>query len=67
MLDKEIEFFKRHKEELKAAYPGKFIAIKGRNVLGAYDSHQEAYNETIKEHPVGTFIIENLSSLLKPN
>jgi len=67
MLDKEIEFFKRHKEELKLVYHGKYIVIKGRNVLGAYNSHQEAYNETIKDHAVGTFIIENLSAILKPN
>jgi len=61
MLDKENEFFKRHKEELKIKYPGKFIVIKARNLIGVYDSHQQAYTETVKDHSVGTFLIEKLS------
>ncbi len=58
MFDEESEFFKGHQAELVRQYGGKFIVIKGREVLGAYDSTVEALKITTKAHELGTFMIQ---------
>lgn len=59
MLNKEFEYYKRHQEELVPKYNGKFIAIMGEQVMGAFDSELEAYAEMKKTHVVGTFLIQH--------
>ena len=58
MLDDQIKFYRRKKEKFFKLYAGKYIVIKNFTVIGAYDSHTEAYSETVKSHQVGTFIIK---------
>jgi hypothetical protein len=59
MLDKEIRYYKEQRNKLIDLYDGKYIVIKTAKVIGVYDTHIDAYNETIKGHDVGTFIIKN--------
>ncbi len=42
-------------------YDGKFIAIKGGSVLGAYDDELTAVEETQKSHKLGTFLVQKVS------
>jgi hypothetical protein len=58
MLDQEFKYFTEHKAELFAQYPGKFIAIVGNDIVGVYDSENEAFIETSKTHALGTFLIK---------
>jgi len=58
MLDKEFKFYLKEHEELVKKYEGKFVVIKGENVIGVYDSEKEAYEETIKDNKLGTFLIQ---------
>jgi hypothetical protein len=58
MLEQEFKYFLDHKSELIAKYPGKFIVIVGDKVIGAFDSEIEAYNESLKGHKIGTFLIQ---------
>lgn len=58
MLEKEFQYFLAHHTELLAQYANKYVVIKSDNVLGAYDSQLEAYNESKKNHEVGTFLIQ---------
>lgn len=58
MLEQEFKYFLDHKTELIAKYPGKFIVIVGGKVVGAYESEIEAYNESLKSHKIGTFLIQ---------
>ena len=58
MLDREFNYFLAHQQELVGQYPGKFIVIKGDEVVGAYNSEIEAYREAQKNHELGTFLIQ---------
>ena len=58
MLAKEYKYFEKNKKELVKKYRGKFIVIKNEQILGAYNTEKGAYDSTIKEHAVGTFLIQ---------
>ncbi len=59
-LSKEFEFYKSHQNELVKKYKHKFIVIKDKAVIGAYNSYEEAVTESIKEHELGTFLIQKV-------
>lgn len=58
MKDKNLQFFKDNKAELVNNFTNKFIVIANSEVIGSYDSEEEAYFQTIKTHDLGTFIIQ---------
>lgn len=58
MLDEEYKYFEKNKEDLLKKHENKFIVIKKSQVIGAYDTEKEAYEETVKNHEVGTFLIQ---------
>ena len=57
-LDKEFNYYLQNQEEFVEKYRGKFIVIKGKEVLGVYDSDIEAVRETTKHHELGTFLVQ---------
>ncbi len=60
MLEKEFQYYKAHQKELVDKYEGKFIVIKGEQVIGVYESEIEAYEETKKIEELGTFLIQQV-------
>lgn len=58
MLHEEFTYFIEHQSELVKTYNGKYIVIKGQQVIGEYDTVWAAYIESQKEHPLGTFLIQ---------
>ena len=60
-LSDQFTFYLKKQESLVEEYNGKIIVIKNCNVLGAYDTHLDAFTETIKTHARGTFIIQRVS------
>ena len=59
-LKPEFDYYRQHQAELVRQYNGKFIVIKNRSVLGAYDSQQRAVSETRKQHELGTFLVQKV-------
>ena len=57
-LDKEYKYFEKTRATLLQQYRGKFIVIKGEQVIGSYDSEAQAYAETIKKNELGSFLIQ---------
>jgi hypothetical protein len=57
-LEKEFQFYLENQENLHKEYPGKFLVIKDRQVLGVYDDPTTAFTETSAEHKPGTFIVQ---------
>lgn len=57
-LQKELDYFIAHQDELVRQYDNKVLVIKDQQVIGAYDSHLQAYLEAQKEHTLGTFMIQ---------
>lgn len=58
MLEKEFQFYLNNQDRLVKEYNGKYIVVKGEEVLGAYNSEAEAFFETSKQHEAGTFLIQ---------
>jgi hypothetical protein len=58
MLDKELQYYIENQTELVQKYLGKFLVIKNQAVIGIYSAEIEAYSETVKEHELGTFLIQ---------
>jgi len=61
MLEKEYDYFLKHKDVLLKEYEGKFIVIIGNEVVGSYSSREEALKETSSKHTMGTFLIQKIS------
>jgi hypothetical protein len=58
MLEKEFKYYLDHQKDLLAKYKGRFIVIMNDEVIGDFGTEQEAYDETVKHHKVGTFLIQ---------
>lgn len=57
-LKEEFQYFLDNQDELVERYEGKFVVIKGKEILGAFESEFEAIQETVKEHELGTFLVQ---------
>lgn len=57
-LENEFKYYLEHQDELVVKYSGKIIAIKGGEVLGAYDSEPEAIKALSKSHELGTYLLQ---------
>jgi hypothetical protein len=60
-LQDEFQFYLDHQDELVEKYEGKYIVIRGGEVLGAYDDELTAVTETQKSHPLGTFLVQHVT------
>jgi hypothetical protein len=58
MFQTEMQYFIEHQAELVSKYRGQVLAIQGQSILGAYRTALEAYLETQKTHPLGTFMLQ---------
>lgn len=61
-LEKEFNYYLGHQDELVEKYDGKYIVIKGCEVIAAFDSEVEALEKTSKQHELGTFLIQKCGS-----
>ncbi len=61
MLEKEYNYFLNNKDVLAANYHNRVVVIKNDELLGNYDSKEEALRETAREHELGTFLIQEIS------
>jgi hypothetical protein len=60
-LKREFEYYLANQQELVKKYNGKFVVIKNRQVIGAYDDEPTAVSETTKHHELGTFLVQKVS------
>ena len=60
-LQKEFEYYLAHQDEIVEKYDGKYVVIKGGQVLGAYDDELMAITATEKSHELGTFLVQFVS------
>ena len=62
MLEKEFKYYLAHQKELVKKYNGKFLVIIGEEVVGNYESFEEALAESQKKFKLGTFLIQQCLS-----
>jgi hypothetical protein len=60
MLETEFEFYQNNRDELVEKYCGKYVVISGEKVVAVYDDENEAYFETVKTIPLGSFMIHRV-------
>lgn len=58
VLLQEFKYFKQHLDELFQMYPYKILVIKNQQVIGTYNTVDEAINETTKTEELGTFLVQ---------
>lgn len=56
-LDKNYEFFIKHRKELCDKYLNKYVIIKDEKIVGTYETFEEAL-EKAKDIEAGTYIIQ---------
>jgi hypothetical protein len=57
-LTQEFEYYKANQDKLVKQYDGKFIVIIGTEVIGSYDTYEDAVQQTLTEHELGTFLVQ---------
>lgn len=55
---KDFDYFIENYDSLYKEYGHKFLAIKNKHVLGAYNSVPDAINNLSQKYEVGTYIIQ---------
>lgn len=61
-LEKEFRYYLKHQDDLVKQFDGKYIVIIDSEVIGVYNTEQEAYENTVKHHELGTFLIQKCES-----
>ncbi len=59
---KALDYYLSHQDEILAKYNGKYVVIRGNNVIGVYDEERKAIQETQMKHEAGTFLVQFVSS-----
>jgi hypothetical protein len=57
-LRKEFEFYLEHQDEFVRKFKGKFVVIRGAEVLGGFDTEIEAIAAGAKHWTLGTFFVQ---------
>lgn len=57
-LGKEFQYYLDNQDSLVSKYEGRYIVIKNQMVIGDYDTEIEAFEASILENEVGTFLIQ---------
>ena len=58
MLEQEFKYYLDNQEELVAKYEAKYLVIIGQEIVGVYDSDEEAYFDCEQKYESGTFLIQ---------
>jgi len=60
MLEKDYKYYEKNRTVFVEKYSGKVIVIKDQKVIGIYENKPEALSATIKDHEIGTFLIQQV-------
>jgi len=55
----EYRFYLDNRNVLLKKYQNKFVVIKGKRFIAAYDTYESALTESEKSFPAGTFLIQH--------
>lgn len=66
MLHTELDFFNSHFSEWLKIHSGKFVLIKGQELVGVYNSQQDALAEGYKKFTLEPFFVKQINILQEP-
>ncbi len=61
-LEQEFQYYLDNQDELVKKFKGRFIVIKGCQVVGDYDSDVQAVEEASSKYGLGTFLVQKCES-----
>ena len=61
LLATERAYLRNNLESLAAEYPGRYLLIKGKQVYGAYEEHDQAVDVGIKLFGRGPFLVRSVT------
>jgi hypothetical protein len=61
MLEKEREFFKKNLPELLAKSNGRIVLIKGEELIGIYNTPEEALSEGARRFGLQSFLVRTIA------
>ena len=59
-LKREFDFYLANQADMVKNHNGKYVVIKNRAVIGAYETEAAAVAETVKVHELGTFLVQKV-------
>lgn len=59
-LKEELAFFEGHREQLLKEHLGKFALIKGAELIGTFDTDENAYTEGVGKFGIEPFLIHRI-------
>jgi hypothetical protein len=62
-LSAELETYARHKQELMGSASGKFVLIHGAQVVGTYDTEQDAIAEGYRQFGNVPFLVKQVTAV----
>lgn len=60
-LKKDLDWYIENQQQLSQKYNGKILLVVNQQLVGAFDSMQEAYADAIKKYALGTFTLQPCS------
>lgn len=57
MLEIERKYFEQCQKDLMAKYPAKYVVIKGEELIGAYDTIEDALQDGAKRFGLDAFLL----------
>ena len=60
LLERERTFYAAHEDEWAAAHPGRFVVVRGDQLLGAFDSMEEALAAGAAAFGMDSFLIRKV-------
>ena len=59
-LAAEKTYLRSRRDELSKRYPGQYLLIKGEEVIGAFDSFDQAVEEGVSRYGHGPFLVQSV-------
>lgn len=59
-LSQEFEFYLANQDKIVSEYNNKYVVIKDRKIVGAYDDELTAVSESQKHFELGTFLVQKV-------
>lgn len=57
-LEQEFKYYIQYQDDFVKEYSGKFLVIRNQSFVGAFDTLDEAYFDSVKKFELGTFLLQ---------
>ena len=62
MLEQERKYFAENRDELLARYPGKFVLVKGDELIGTFNTIEEALADGARRFATESFLVRQVTA-----